>query len=46
MSWPGLVHADAFMPATGDAVRTVLSGEAGLDPIVNNTKSKVMGETT
>lgn len=36
--------ADAFMPATGDAVRTALAGEAGLDPITKNGRAPVLGE--
>ncbi len=33
---------DAFMPASGDAVRTVFAGEAGSDPITSHTKSRLL----
>lgn len=35
--------ADAYMPATGEAVKTVFAGEAGTDPIIKQSSIPSMG---
>jgi hypothetical protein len=36
--------ADAYMPASGEAVKTVFAGEAGTDPIIKQSSLPSMGE--
>lgn len=36
--------ADAYMPASGDAVKAVFAGEAGTDPITQQPSIPSMGE--
>jgi hypothetical protein len=38
--------SDAYMPATGDAVKAVFAGEAGTDAIVKQSSIPSMGERT